>query len=187
MPDEGRKDGEEEADAARGPHPGHARAAAGDRSVHSRHRSLQVEQAEVRGRKMELLFPGSSQLWWTHIILVIKKRIMSDCIYLSAEVYCRIGDFSLHRTAFYYRRCLWDNADDELKEATSVLTPRPPSGRTESCRCNSPRDINVCWRCSSLHAVALLKKKMENQSRCASWYSSQVRTSKQNAKQTTSI
>lgn len=49
MPDEGRKDGEEEADAARGPHPGHARAATRDRSVHSRHRSLQVEQVEVRG------------------------------------------------------------------------------------------------------------------------------------------
>lgn len=50
MPDEGRKDGEEEADAAIRAHPGHARAAAGDRRVHSRHRSLQVEQAEVRGR-----------------------------------------------------------------------------------------------------------------------------------------
>lgn len=48
MPDEGRKDGEEEAHAAVGAHPGHARPAAGDWSVHSRHWSLQVEQAEVR-------------------------------------------------------------------------------------------------------------------------------------------
>lgn len=49
MPGEGSKDGEEEADAALGSHPGHARAATRDRRVHSRHRRLQVEQAEVGG------------------------------------------------------------------------------------------------------------------------------------------
>lgn len=48
VPDEGGKHGEEEAGAAVGAHPGHARPAAGDRSVHAHHRGLQVEQAEVR-------------------------------------------------------------------------------------------------------------------------------------------
>lgn len=46
MPDEGRTH-EQEADAAVSAHPGHARPAAGDRSLHTHQWSVQVDQTQV--------------------------------------------------------------------------------------------------------------------------------------------
>lgn len=55
MPDEGRTY-EGEADTAVSTHPGHARPAAGDRSLHAHHWSLQVDQAQVRGNPDRMSF-----------------------------------------------------------------------------------------------------------------------------------
>lgn len=45
---------EAEAHPAVGAHPGHARPAAGDRSLHAHYWSLQVDQAQVRGKPAHL-------------------------------------------------------------------------------------------------------------------------------------
>lgn len=55
VPDEGRAR-QPEADAALGPHPGHARAAAGDRRLHAHQRRLQVDQAQVSSLHVVLCF-----------------------------------------------------------------------------------------------------------------------------------
>lgn len=59
---DGRGSHEEEAHSTVGSHPGHAHPAAGDRSLQTHHRSLQVDQAQVRTRQMTI-----SNLWYKWI------------------------------------------------------------------------------------------------------------------------
>lgn len=119
-----------------------------------------------------------------HVSVFPQNPLLSDHSLITFTF--MIKDSSIIRTQSYYSRCLSDNAVAKFKEVIPVLIPGPPCVSPEINHYNlSPAEVDSIAEGAAtslritLDSIAPLKKKIVNQSRCAPWYNTHIRTLKQ--------